>query len=1236
MVDIGDNVIDRFDASGKYLGQINGAETPAGTFAFAFPASIAVDNSTEVGDPSVGDVYVIDAGNHVIDKFDAGGKYIGPLIGSLSGKMLGLGVDDFGNVAVEEEDEFGGGEVKRFNSVGEAENDFTPPRALLERGGGFGVNSTGHLYVAERPEQVEKLGPTGAVEGTVDECPACQVGIAADFATDDVYIDDQTTIKEIDQTNTPLGEFGGAQLGAGGSGSIAVNADTGRIYVANASEGAVFVYGSEPGPRVRPQNPSAIGVSSATLNAEVDPAGRETSYQFEYGLGTTYGAVAPLEPIVAGAGTAFVAASTELKGLEGSSTYHYRIVASNANGTIRGADRTFTTAPIQAVEAERAIDLSPSSATLTARINPRTVETSYRFEWGLDTSYGHDVPVPNAVVGSGTVPVEVRQEVNGLKPDILYHWRVVTESGAGTRVSRDHTFVYDTSERALPDGRAYEMVSPPAKNGALLGDTLFTSVEPGVSAAGDRVMVSAIQCFGGAEACPAQRGDVGSTYSFVRDPSGWHTVPQVISAQEHGAVSALNVDATEGLSLFSAPNPVGGEDDFYLRHADGAVTDVGPVTPPEEGARGSHAHVTYGSSGLQRLVWTTSGSLWPFDATQGETFYESTPEGSQPQLLAVTGGRGSHDLIDVCGGNAADGPGSLTEDGSTFFMNLQPCPQGGSGANAGIPVPVAEVFARRNGEETIALSEPEANPACTTLECLANTGPGHESQFRDAQFEGASADGRRAFFTSLQQLTDTASQDEQAADADIGEKACSHTTGLNGCNLYEFECASCENVAERHVIDVSAGDTSGSGPRVQGVIAISRDGSHVYFVARGALTAAPNAEGGLPRAGQDNLYAYERDDAHRTGKLSFIAVLPGTDAIEWEHGVGNPANVTPDGRFLVFMSRGQLTPDDTSRSGALQVFRYDANTEQLIRVSKGENGFNDDGNRSSPSPCEANLSFCSEDDRIVPPRVAEGLVIPRSALTMSSDGSYIFFQSPLALVKGALDDDEIGVNEQHLPFYAQNVYEWHDGHVSLISDGNDVTGNHGNPSLCAPVFSSVCLIGTDSTGSNVFFTTADGLVPEDTDNGLDYYDARICTVTEPCIAAPKQAPKCEGEGCQVQAAGQPPAPMIASVTFVGLGNLTSRPRSEVRVKVVRHRVHGSGVTLTVTVPAGGRLAVTGRSARRIRRSIAGAGTYKIFVPLDIHVPVLHRVHTTRVRLRVTYRTNTGAESTAFVSFLVRK
>lgn len=92
---------------------------------------------------------------------------------------------------------------------------------------------------------------------------------------------------------------------------------------------------------------SASGVTSttATLNGTVNPEGADASWQFDDGTSTAYGNVAPSPAGDAGSGTSPVSESTTITGLTPSTTYHYRIQATNSGGTSYGSDVTFTTAP---------------------------------------------------------------------------------------------------------------------------------------------------------------------------------------------------------------------------------------------------------------------------------------------------------------------------------------------------------------------------------------------------------------------------------------------------------------------------------------------------------------------------------------------------------------------------------------------------------------------------------------------------------------------------------------------------------------------------------------------------------------------------------------------------------------------------------------------------------------------------------------------------------------------------
>jgi hypothetical protein len=86
---------------------------------------------------------------------------------------------------------------------------------------------------------------------------------------------------------------------------------------------------------------AAVTPSSATLLGKVTPNGAETTYVFHFGPTTLYGSATPVA--VAGSGERVVDVVANLTGLAPATTYHYRLVARNRNGTVSGKDRAFTT-----------------------------------------------------------------------------------------------------------------------------------------------------------------------------------------------------------------------------------------------------------------------------------------------------------------------------------------------------------------------------------------------------------------------------------------------------------------------------------------------------------------------------------------------------------------------------------------------------------------------------------------------------------------------------------------------------------------------------------------------------------------------------------------------------------------------------------------------------------------------------------------------------------------------------
>jgi hypothetical protein len=98
-------------------------------------------------------------------------------------------------------------------------------------------------------------------------------------------------------------------------------------------------------PEVATGEVSAVTATAAVVPGSVDARGEATTFSVEYGVS---GYTASVAGGSAGAGTLPVGVSATLSGLAPSTTYHYRVVATNAVGTTQGEDRAFTTAALPA------------------------------------------------------------------------------------------------------------------------------------------------------------------------------------------------------------------------------------------------------------------------------------------------------------------------------------------------------------------------------------------------------------------------------------------------------------------------------------------------------------------------------------------------------------------------------------------------------------------------------------------------------------------------------------------------------------------------------------------------------------------------------------------------------------------------------------------------------------------------------------------------------------------------
>ena len=401
VADIGTDTAYKFDASGTPVNfaslssnELTGIATPDGSFSFPSlygnPAAIAVDNACvqhtpaltgkacEEFDPSAGDLYVMDSGHGAIDKFSPEGRYLSQ-IGGFEGELLGLGVDGNGTVHVDvaalvtsalvEIDEFDDAAVNQLVARQKWDGDISPGQGepSVPQVHSFAVSATGDDYPIYEPSCSctvkfgQKLSVLGRVDGAGDAGDAGEAGdvaVAVDPATGHLYADDQSSIAEWDTgamnrnsvegaraAGTLVARFGSGELsGTSGQGGIAVNGASGEIYVSNPANGKVYVFASDA-PAVTAGEPTGVTREAASLSGMVDPRGAAvSSCEFEYGLTDEFGngpynhsVPCKQTPAEIGAGNNPVTVSAQLEGLEHGELYHFRLVASNANGSGEGS-----------------------------------------------------------------------------------------------------------------------------------------------------------------------------------------------------------------------------------------------------------------------------------------------------------------------------------------------------------------------------------------------------------------------------------------------------------------------------------------------------------------------------------------------------------------------------------------------------------------------------------------------------------------------------------------------------------------------------------------------------------------------------------------------------------------------------------------------------------------------------------------------------------------------------------
>ncbi len=391
----------------------------------------------------------------------------------------------------------------------------------------------------------------------------------------------------------------------------------------------------------------------------------------------------------------------------------------------------------------------------------------------------------------------------------------------------------------LPDCRAYEMVTPPFKAG-------FPTSVQGISEDGSRLWMLSLGTYSNSE----DVSQVGGVYDVSRTPSGWMSTPMDASFSTFVGYDVVALSSNFTNSLWYAGKPSGTFDAYLATVPQGPFTLVGPggpITTHESvlDLIGTSRNLSHSLFRVRAPGHGEKSDLWPGDTTVGArepSLYEyAGADNLEPRLVGV---RDEHKvahieeshLISDCG-TYLGGPGentynAISESGTTIYFTAVGRDYGECGGldPSVVEPPVSEVYARLNASMTVAISEP-VRTDCSECDL---------SSPADAEFQGASLDGSKVFFTTTQHLLPGSSG--------------------AGSSLYEYNFDGPEG---GRVTLVSSGDPAGA--RVQSVARVSENGSHVYFLAQGVLAAAPNIYGAHAEEDAQNLYVYERDAAHPQG-----------------------------------------------------------------------------------------------------------------------------------------------------------------------------------------------------------------------------------------------------------------------------------------------------------------------------------------------------------------------------------
>jgi len=1047
-----------------------------------WPGPITVDSS--------GNVYAKDVANEVIDKFSPAGVFLAQF-----------------------------------------------PAGSFGSAGGLAVNATGEIYLANGPGGLIKRNAKGECVNSCVPIDSAQAESVAINAAGDIVlaatVPGGAVIREFDPSGTLISESSSPHLIL--PRAVALDEASGRIWVSNeaASAGppAVSIGVTAFGPTIilpdaTTQAPSAVTSTGATLNGAVSAAeGSPATCQFEYTTDAAFNArgfegaeTAACEPSgpFSGGGITHVQHTV---GLVGGTTYRYRLVASSSLGSTQGADELIST-PGPSILSEAASDISETSATLEAAINPRGEQTTYQFEYVDQASFDVSgfagaarVPASSTGIGAGSVGIAVSQGISNLAPGATYHFRVIATNAEGTTISNGGVFrTYTTAEISLPDGRRYEQASPTDKNGASL-QLETNSVQAAEDGNGITFFLNAGLPGGeGAQSFPSFLA------TRAPDGSGWST-QGLLPPATTGPVGRI-AGWTEDLKTSFATNKssAGEPPALYVRNS----SDHSLAQIVRGGDGGGKGFSVADSEGPWVMFESQTGQLAAGAAAGRANTYLWNQNTGELVLAGVLNNKkspslgsfaGSYDWW-VSGSPTGGGSESTTAAGVTsrYYTRAQHVLSAGASRLFFTAAGTGQIYMRINPTAQQSTLDShgkckEPSKACTIEISAPEEGVVDPQGEKPAAFIGATPDGMTAFFLSAEDLTKDA-----------------RTGSGDGKDLYRYEAGT------ETLTDLTSDEEDENGAAVQGVIGTSEDGEYIYLAANGVL--APGAKPGDCRiaiaAGRCNLYllhgstftfiAQVEPGRHSSGGSDVTNWAPTSETYEgggtfYEEKAGR---VTPDGLTLLFRSSRSVT--GYQNNGFTELYRY--------RV--GQAGPTCITCAPTNSPATGNASVQTLQSAFTGPRLLFSII----TRNLSADGNRVFFETPERLVP----NDTNGVGD---------VYEWEANGSGTCSSSDQAggciylvsSGSSPSPSY----FGDASLDGND-----VFFFTSQSLVKQDQDELVDVYDARVGGG----IAAQEQeAPiPCTGEQCL--GSGTQPTGLPQPQSTVGLPGNPPRPKCKPHFKRV--------------------------------------------------------------------------------------